>query len=64
MKNQRRSRRTREEWQQLIQAKQKSVLSQAVCTQRSISQKRFGHWIRRPLKARKVSVPLLEVFLQ
>ena len=48
MKNSRRSRRSREEWQQLIQAQQDSGLNQAeFCTQRSISQKRFAHWKRR-----------------
>ena len=48
MQHPRRSRRTREEWQQLIEAQQESGLSPAeFCTQRSISQKRFGHWQRR-----------------
>ncbi len=48
MKNPRRKRRTREEWQQLIEAQQVSGLSPAeYCTQQSISQKRFAHWKRR-----------------
>ena len=52
MKHPRRSRRTREEWQQLIEAQQESDLSPAeFCTQRSINQKRFAHWKRRLQKA-------------
>ena len=52
MKKPRRNRRTREEWQQLIETQQESGLSPAeVCTQRSISQKRFTHWKRRLQKA-------------
>jgi hypothetical protein len=52
MTHPRRSRRTRGEWQQLIEAQQESGLSPAeFCTQRSISQKRFGHWKRRLQKA-------------
>ncbi len=52
MKHPRRSRRTREEWQQLIQAQQDSGLNETeFCIQRAINQKRFGHWKRRLQKA-------------
>jgi hypothetical protein len=48
MKKPRRNRRTREEWQQLIEAQQESGLNPTeFCNQRFISQKRFGHWKRR-----------------
>ena len=47
MKHPRRSRRSREEWQQLIEAQQESGLNPTeFCTQRSINQKRFAHWKR------------------
>ena len=47
MKKPRRSRRSQAEWQQLVDEQKASGLSQAeFCTQRSISQKRFGHWKR------------------
>ena len=52
MKHTRRSRRSHAEWQQLIDEQKDSGLGQAeFCTQRAISQKRFGHWKRRLQKA-------------
>ncbi|MEW8057385.1 MAG: hypothetical protein AB2796_18885 [Candidatus Thiodiazotropha sp.] len=52
MKTRRRSRHSREEWQQLIQAHSESGLNEnEFCAQRSISLTRFVHWKRRLDKA-------------
>ena len=52
MKKQRRSRLSREDWQQLIRSQTKSGQTEAeFCAQRSISLTRFGHWKRRLEKA-------------
>jgi hypothetical protein len=52
MKKHRRSRHSREEWQQLIHTQTKSGLTEAeFCAQRSLSLTRFSHWKRRLEKA-------------